>query len=457
MSDLSSKDQRAASDSTAFVASPLLDKLRLIFKSLIWVVALSLIAFIILIFWGLCFRNSLAENICDYQVFWAAGNEVRQGRAATLYQYQPLNPANDALQLFWYPPATAGLCAPLSLLPLSQSFRLFEIVLMLGIFWNAYLFAKVSESKVVQIFFKVLILETTFWPLAMAISVGQPGLLMGLIPMTAAYAAVVKRRYMFAGAVLCIALLKPQFLLPIFCILSIFPVLWLREKKSGSPSRLERALKPALLGFGLGALVNVLFSIAVLGPECFSQWSSRINATVTFIYGHTGFHGYREPFHLIASVPMALSFQWRGLSFDTVKNISSLICLTIGLIEFLLLFKIADSNLSRTGKINLMTVSTFCALPLMSPYLRIYDLTLLILPGSIILFAPPFALKPFSQLRAATIALWSCVDLRILFIPQELSAGLTGVNMIFVSLLAVYWLYVTIVLWRGSGHKASRL
>ncbi len=413
-------------------------------------------------------RNVVAESNGDFGMFWQVGHKFVIDDIAPIYAAAPKataeSPLDPYLVYFWYPPHLAVMCMPLGLLPLKTSMAVFIAVQVLALLFASFLFSTslfstslvATRQSARKSMLTTMIAATTFLPLGMSISLGQPGVLIAFLPMTAAYVALLKQRYLLAGLILGALVLKPQFLLPlallaIACLLAAF-----KGRQQGNSFLTAKELSKLAMGFLLTAFVFVGIGLSSFGLEGYFLWMQRLKTSVDFVYAHTGFTGYQEPYELIASLSMAMAFQCQTIPTAIVKSITSAFLFSAGLIEIFLLYRIARSSLSKRTKIDLTLMTALLSLPVISPYFRLYDLGLVVLAGWIIFLCPTIGdKKVHSVAKLLTIVFWLFVDFRCLLIPQEMTLHLTWINAIFVGGVTIYSLSVALLLQPREPKKSQ--
>ncbi|CAN5349217.1 hypothetical protein BH11CYA1_BH11CYA1_13280 [soil metagenome] len=405
----------------------------------------------------------MSENKVDFGMFWQVGHRMIIGELGPIYTMTEEAKRESWLDLyliyFVYPPPFAVLCTPLGLLPLKAAMGVFIAVQSVAVISASAIFAysQAIKKSVAKFSLKEvlnpLLLATTFLPMAICLSIGQPGLLIGFLPITGAYAAMAKGRYLLAGAILGLLILKPQFLLPLAllgatCLAALAPQLLSKGRAPENPTAITLSeLIKLIIGFVITASVLASIGLGFFGVDGYLQWLQRMRASVDFVYAHKGFEEYQEPFNLISSVPMAVAFQCPNAPPALLKSATSIFVLAASLVDIFLLYRIAKSSLSKRHKLDLTVVTAILSLPVISPYFRLYDLGLLVLPAWIIILGSPTSEeKRLKVAKLLTFAFWVFVDFRCLLIPQEMHAKIGWINAVFVAGVTVYALSVAFLL-----------
>lgn len=302
----------------------------------------------------------------DFSTFYQAGQFADQGRAATAYDNAAMAAAQKAVfpgarvRLPWnYPPTFQLMMMPFAMLPYVVAWALWSVLTYGGFAW----------------FSRNLVTQERRWLIVLApgaalnLLFGQNGLLTTML--MGAGVVFLQRRPFVAGVLLGLLTYKPQFALLIPLVLVV--------------GREWRALAAAVIS----ASALLLLSIAVLGVE----------PLVAFL--HKALH----PALVIATS----SSDWRGVpTAETMLR-------TLGVSEtfsagagWLLAAATAVAACwiwlrTRDGLIRASALA--CASLLVAPYLRPYDMVLLILPLALLFEAPARGAGAF-LVRAVAIVAW---------------------------------------------------
>jgi hypothetical protein len=184
----------------------------------------------------------------DFIQFYLAGDLVLRGEAPHLYE---LASQSEVLRQFTHPPFEAVLYAPFAHFHYNLAFRLWAL-LSLGSL-GATFFVVRRYGKPFGLPERLLLLSTVFYPVFAAIVQGQDSLLT-LLLFTLAFFALKNKRDVWAGVLLGLALIKPQFVIPF----SLFLALQGRGK--------------VLLGIAVTGLCLALVSVVVFGPAILIQF-----------------------------------------------------------------------------------------------------------------------------------------------------------------------------------------
>ncbi len=215
----------------------------------------------------------------DYVVFYSAGQLVKDGRGAELYNLDSMasaeeralgRPAGEGVLVYLNPPFFAAAFAPLTALPLAwASLVIFVIGCLLALISAAVLcrFLEVRDHKEqFAVWLAFLTLSSVPWLVAQ----GQPSLLLFLGWLGFAHFQSTSRQQA-SGASLALTLIKPQ-----YALIPILLLVWNRQWK-------------ALFTLSGIATVLCLVSLVVSGPEIFIKYPQSVLETMRW-YDEKGIH-----------------------------------------------------------------------------------------------------------------------------------------------------------------------
>jgi hypothetical protein len=407
--------------------------------------------------------NVIGQGKGDFGLFWQVGHQIVIGDIRPIYstasQAIDISQIQPSLAFFWYPPHLAAACMPLGLLSLKASMVAFKAIQTAALLAAALLFISSliapenqAKAKLIRFLplplFATFITAITFMPISLTIALCQPGIIIGFLPVTAAYRAMLKGRQLLAGITLGVLVNKPQFLLPfaLLAIACLMASIKTREQKEYQFVTTGDMVKVAI-GFAITTAGCGILGLSVFGLDGYLLWLQRLKSSLDFVYAHTGFTGYKEPFELISSLTMAIAFQCQQIPTVVLKNTASAFLFAVSLGELFLLYRIASSSISKRNKTDALLVTTLLSYPVISPYFRIYDLSLVLLSAWIILLGSPSSEKTTrNRTKLLTIFFLLFVDIRCLIIPIELAHNLTWINLVFVTGITIYSLTVSLLL-----------
>jgi alpha-1,2-mannosyltransferase len=289
----------------------------------------------------------------DYSAFYIAGKIALSGQFEKLYDlnlihtlqqnlYLDSNPI-EGITLFLNPPHFAFALAPFALLPYIPSFLLW---LVLG-FICLYLSVKLLYSKDVG---KRFIISLTWFPVFCAASFGQNSFFTLLI-FSLTYYLWKRDRHLVAGFVFSLLLYKPQFLL----FLGFY--FFLEWKSTWK----------LLFGILLGLSFQCLGCFLLLPQATLSyiNFSVKVLPQLMSIEGFPLWNVYSLESFWLLLLP----------GFNKVASILFDICFIVGFVYYLVFW-----NKHRDQK-GIMFAATVTWMVLFTPYISVYDWTILLLPA----------------------------------------------------------------------------
>lgn len=200
-----------------------------------------------------------------------------------------------------------------------------------------------------------------------------------------------------------------------------------------------------LVGFSLVALLNLGAALALFGWTGILEWAHSVKVWMEFYVW--GDRTYFEPYWLICSCPMILGRLVKSLDaqlfFPALPSILSLPALLIELVMIYLLSRSKSLNFSI--KLELLLCLVLFSLPVVSPYMRVYDLSAFVVPLWLLFFGC-ISLLDVNQVKA--IRLVSCiailfvaiVDLHLVLVPQQLRMEFQHGNLIVGAACLLLWI-----------------
>ena len=223
------------------------------------VLALAVMALLNLsLLWGL--RGQILGGSNDFMHLYAAGRMTRLGHGGQLFdprsQYAVQREISEVVRAagmpypYLRPPFEALLFVPLSYLPLTAAYLLWTAInlLLIWVFFRLLRSRVPALQRIPQPFW--LIAELAFFPVIIVLGQGQDVLLL-LLLFTLAFLALSRKREWSAGAWLGLGLFRPQFVLPLVCVLA-----WSR--------RWGVVLGVALAALGWGVITATVFGWPML-------------------------------------------------------------------------------------------------------------------------------------------------------------------------------------------------
>jgi hypothetical protein len=362
----------------------------------------------LLIYCNISFPNT--HHGCDFLPnFYIAGRLAREGNAEMLYPHTNFTadlkaPYNEKAHqyldylgksgiFFRYPPLIAYLSEILSYLTPAQASLLWLLLSLLSLFLCSLLFSYANRAMWPTYFCNSLL----FFPVLHVLLIGQVALVWIVLPLTIGY-FMLKRQHAFkAGLVWSLLFLKPQFLpaILLFVITSI----------------LAGKLR-CMLGFVLGLSFLVILNIVCFGPHIFHLWLTSLTFSGNvFLDPSVNYKPY-----LLSSLPLIaaqlLSFKCKIWYTAAIVSID---LLALGLFIHAVfisrrLWKTTHNN--ETEALAPILILGISLLPLISPHLLLYDLSIFIV-SSMIIFSQP-SLPGEANLRKTAIATAISINLFML-------------------------------------------
>lgn len=215
-------------------------------------------------------RTLIANGYSDFVHFYAAGQMTRTGRGSELFdpssQMAAQSPLSAAVRargrpfVYMHPPFEALLFAAFSYLPYLDAFLLWDLISIVALLAVPILLR--TELRAIQDLptHLWLLVFLAFFPVFALLLQGQDDAFL-LFPVTLSYLALRRHADFRAGCWLGLALIRPQFVLPLMFILLA----------GGQPGV---AAGFALTGLGLGILTLAVFGWPLLGGYTRHLWST---------------------------------------------------------------------------------------------------------------------------------------------------------------------------------------
>ncbi len=365
----------------------------------------------------------------DFSMFYIAGYLARTGLSEQLYpkptetnleaaafntqshRLLPHLPATTTA-FFPYPPLIAFLLAPLSCFSPHVAFIVWQMLSLLGFVVCLILLSLLTKKHWSSYFLYSLL----YLPVIHILWIGQINLLLICLPLSLSYFWLKRRQPVPAGLAFSLLLLKPQFL--------VIPIVFLGSLLAAKQLR-------CLISFAIGIFIVAVSNIVCFGLTAVSGWILCLKLSASLLLGS----GYCSPF-LYASLHEAVE-QFFSNDMQFFIRIA-LFALELGIFLHALIF--CARLVSKThGKYLLAAPFVFATsifiLPLVSPHLRCYDLSVFALPG-IVLFEHPWVKKNLSLTHNLQL-LWLLINLYTITIAV---AGKLAQPLLLI--LTIVWFYI---------------
>jgi len=255
---------------------------------------------------GLAFRDAgCSTAYCDYTMFWLAGDLLRHGQAAVLYDHARYTtaaahilPIKDGYLPFVYPPTVLAPWAPLSLLPLVPGFYLYSVCVLCI---SALLLRRAGIPR--WCIALGLASPAAMWDLY----IGQLGLLCGslLVYGLSRLPAAPKRM----GLLLSLLCIKPQYAL-------LVPVVVLARRRWA-----------AVLTGSAGLALMLAVSWVWAGPDVWRAYLSSGRAGMRALLELPFQYGYQyygsSVFWMLRSLRFDLGFSYAGQALSSVLAVAA--------------------------------------------------------------------------------------------------------------------------------------
>jgi Glycosyltransferase family 87 len=338
----------------------------------------------------------LTRDGADFPLmFYTAGKLATLGQLAGLYP--PLDSTNFATSLlnrtahslypevpltsvaaFHYMPLVAFAFAPLAVLQPAVAFLLWQVLSLCALAFCSRMigsgfgfgFGSGSAWAIGTKWSRLFWLSFAFFPIFHTISIGQLGLLFGLVPMTVAFVLIGQRKYVAAGLVWSLLILKPQ-----YAIVGLFAALMLAVRRQCKP----------LLAMIAGMASILLLSIAISGTGTMQAFLHNLKLSqVVFLD-----QGLDKPaINLCSSIYQPVMALAAAPARSTINFTEFALISLIGmyfLYRYWQKYRQQDSldkldAPSADDELKTALSAAIIAMPVIEPYLLFYDLSLLILP-----------------------------------------------------------------------------
>ncbi len=332
---------------------------------------------------GYIVRHNLTDNL----YFDVNKPDFTDASGFDFYVHKVLPQLNKNMNTyFFYSPATAMVFAVLACLPLSFSLFAWQILSVAAL---SFSIKKIADIHNVDSW-KPIYRNILFFPVVLTVLTGQANLGLGLLPLSLSYYFIHRNNFFKAGLMLGLVLLKPQYL----------PLSLLLIGAYG----LNKNLK-LLWGFlaGIGSLIG-LTSI-LINSHIFTTWVLNFKIFDSLF----SLTSYQFPIKLVSSLVACLLLA-------TPVNLTSVFKIPIYMLAFLLSLQcliICKKLLSRNKEyFPYVFILGIFIIPVISPHLLYYDLSLYSLAGVII-----YGLKDYNlSFKNTVLPIWVILNLNALFI-----------------------------------------
>jgi len=352
-----------------------------------------------------------------YELYPDIANNTLYQSSFTNYSHQLLNslPASQ-IPMFQYPPLLAFLLQPMAYLSLQTAYLLWQLISISALGLSVFLVASLCSLNWIICFS----LSILYLPVLHTLLTGQIGLILIFLPLASGFFLLKRGHSLAAGIVWSFLILKLQFL-PIV-LLMITTLLFAKQWRCAT-------------GFASGLAILSLCNIFCLGTQTSYQWLRLINISDALASNVN----YSASIYLQISLPRAvmliLPTLWR-IKFRMIIYLLSLLIGVHALVNCVRLVRKAKDYISVMPYVFVLGIFL---MPLISPHLFYYDLSIFVLAG-IVIYAEP-RLRGNSKLMRDLLIGWVLIDLYLvtaLFVNRLLAQP------IFLA-VALVWLYQRIL------------
>jgi hypothetical protein len=383
----------------------------------------------------------------DYvNAFYVAGHLVASGRAEELYPEAnassfahsrfdkaahtllPLLP-QSVVAAYMYSPIVAWIFAPLSYLDAKWSLVLWQGLSLVAFAVSCRILGRIGKVRATDIF----VLSFLFFPAIISLWIGQVCLVFGVLPLCCGYYLLTTNRPFWAGVAWSCLLLKPQYMPAVVLV------------------ALALAVAGKLRCFGgiaLGCATLSLANLIVLPAEITKSWLRTFEASDAVIAGGA----YTVPIHIVTSLPSNLLFLFPASRFPLLKLPVYALAAALWSVGVRQGVRLVKADIDPQLKISLSLVIGILLLPLVSPHMLYYDLSLLI-PTCVIL-GKKWVGEGDNAPRNLYIAAWVSISLYLpLILTVKHSAFLpVGLDLLLLGLCVAILIMAAKIPYRSSLH-----
>ncbi len=420
------------------------------------------------IFWMVVTHQIIKGNLdfLDFSnSFYVAGLLVRSGMLVQLYP-SALDPSFHETAFnqfahaiattvpanldfnFMYPPLVAFVFAPLSQFSLRDALLVWQAISLSALAVSAYLAAKLSQidKPAANLFF----ISFLSLPLLHVLAFGQVSIVLGVLPLVAGYLLWQRGNNFFAGLVWALLSMKVQLFVPVALIVLASLISTYCRRDAKLDLRISTPAKQLTIGMITGLCLYHGLPTLLLGPSVFFGWLRVIALTIKTIHVPSMPWSY----HLTISLPNAILFLTPSNWQEIARLVSKLVSLAGFTLAITALVKISSNKTlvpARQKEIMLIVACLFP--PLIAPYLRIYDCTLLLLPTWIIFFRHSL-ISQFGQTAfKALLYIWIALDIYVVLIFGLGRDNVAIPQILVLAVLIVACLQVT----RSAVHNNNQI
>lgn len=402
------------------------------------------------------FAGHMVANGLGHDLYPPLSATAVVGSPPDLYAHKLLTSFESRYALpFVYFPVVAVIAMPFAGLPFRQGLVAWQLTAIAFLFASCILasFSQARYKKWACSLFLFLSASLLF-PLVQTVVIGQTSILFGLFPLSLGAFFLLKKRYLASGFSFALLFLKPQLLVSLALILvikvlpqrlSLDPFCNLKSglkpclipdgdgKTELSAEEKERTINHAMLLAGMvsGCLAILVASGFVAGFDFLPRWLHMIQLGLANMQANDYNFYYAQMTSLVGSLLMVVP----GTLTGPVRAAGYLLSFILLSAFALYVRRVERANLPEEEKLAFELSIGLLMLPLIVPYIRLYDLTVFLLPAWLLSFsASPGKLNKLIAGLATAFVL--ALDVYYLALTAALSVAQTsGAKLVLLALL----------------------
>jgi len=350
---------------------------------------LRLVAMLLLLAptYGAVHYPATMQNADFLPIFYTTGRMAHEGKACDLYSC-PANAASyetplrnyahqifnnlpvNAEPFFHYPPLLAYLLEPISCLTPQAAFIVWQVISIVALAVSVLLLVQASTPQAatlhLQKWGRYFWLSILYFPIVHTLFLGQMGIVIVLLPLSLGYFLLMRERPILAGLAWSFLFLKLQFLPIAFLLVGSLLI--------GKHWR-------CAIGFVAGLFLLGIANALCFGPEIAHQWLAFLRASDTLLSDPA--HSYSA--YLQVSAPRVVAQLFPQAWQTTIRMALYLVAAGVALQALWL-----SGRLVRKAGSNYLAAMPYIfalgifLMPLISPHLLFYDLSILALAGMVV-------------------------------------------------------------------------
>lgn len=364
--------------------------------------------------WQNLFKPVSRDSADFLFTFYSAAKTVTEGHFADLYPSLTadsflgssfdkfthlLLPSVDPtiVAAFHEAPLLALILTVFTFVPITAALFVWQTISIFALYISSRLGSTFSSAKAKEIFW----FSFVFFPIFHLLTIGQIGLVFGLLPLFAGYFFLKQKKDLLAGLIWSITFFKPQYLVPVGILALIFFL---------------AARRKVLAGLAIGLITIQIASLALIPPAITQAWFHSIKLSENVFYNAA----YGIPSFMVTSLSSVLLVYTPMAYKEFVHLPIYAIVLAIAGYSFFQCYAAAKKGLNDST-LDWLAIIVITITPLIAPYLLFYDLVMLILPG-VLIFANADATFAENKTKLLAKVLWIATNIYLVliaFFPQS--------------------------------------